>query len=230
MSLQLHGSVMVGELTLGLDLEIEPNERVALVGTNGAGKTSILHLLAGLVALDEGELAVDGVVWDRPADHRWVAPADRHLGVVFQDLRLFDHLDVIANVAFGPRSRGVGHAAADEAARAWLARVGLADRATDHPADLSGGQRQRTALARALATDPTLMLLDEPFAAADVAIRPDLRAMVAQAGARYLVLATHEPDDLAELSDQVLVVDDGAAVRDDATAPATPFLRGLLSG
>ncbi len=228
MTLVLQGTAMVGELTLALALEAADAERIAVVGPNGAGKSSIIHLLAGLLALDTGRLEVAGKVWDEPHGHHWVPAADRRVGVVFQDHRLFQHLTVLDNVAFGLRCRGTPRRQADASAAAWLEQVELADRRNDHPGDLSGGQRQRTALARALAAEPEVLLLDEPFAAADAAVRPLLRSLVQSQPAPHVVMTTHDADDLRELADRVLVVDDGRLRVDDLHQPAAPFLRELM--
>jgi molybdate transport system ATP-binding protein len=137
--------------------------------------------------------------------------------VVFQDGRLFPHLSLVDNVAFGLRCRGARRAAARREAHGWLDRVGLADRAGDAPATLSGGQAQLVALARALATNPRLLLLDEPLSALDAQVRPAVRAdlqrqLATFAGSRLLV--THDPVEALVLADRLVVVEDGVVVQD----------------
>jgi molybdate transport system ATP-binding protein len=147
--------------------------------------------------------------------------------VVFQDYLLFPHLTALDNVAFGPRCRGAGRAAARAAAQRWLSRVGLDAHARHKPRQLSGGQAQRVALARALAVEPDLLLLDEPLAALDARTRLDTRAELHRhldrhAGAALLV--THDPLDALVLADRLVVIEDGRVVQsgDAATITARP--------
>jgi len=209
--------VRVGGLDVDLDLQVGDGEVVALLGPNGAGKTTVVRTLAGLLALDAGHVRVDDRTLDEPATGTFVPPADRGVAVVFQDHLLFPRLSVLENVAFGPRSRGVHRTAARAEARAWLARVGLADRAGDRPGALSGGEAQRVALARALVTAPRLLLLDEPLAALDATtrhqVRSDLRRHLAGvSGARLLV--THDPVDALVLADRLVVLEEDPFLED----------------
>ncbi len=215
MSLVAVGTVTVGALTVTVDLTVD-DEIVAVLGPNGAGKTTLLRALAGLQPLATGRLVLDGTVLDDPTAGVFVRPADRSLGMVFQDALLFPFLDARDNVAFGLRSRRVGRREARRQADAWLARVGLADRAGARPAELSGGQAQRVALARALAPEPRLLCLDEPLAALDAqvrtAVRRELRGHLgAVRGARVLV--THDPVDAAVLADRVVILEAGRVVQ-----------------
>ncbi len=223
-------------VTLDVDLEVAPGEVVGLLGPNGAGKSTLLRALAGLVALDEGRTTLGARVLDDPASGTRVPPEERPVGMVFQDLRLFPTLSAADNVAFGLRARRVGRAAARHAAVAWLARVGLADRAGSRPAELSGGQAQRVALARALAPEPDLLLLDEPLSALDVAtraeVRRDLRAHLAAFAGPVLVV-THDPVDALTLTDRLVVLEGGRALQDGtpsevATRPRSPWVADLL--
>src|SRR5207249_262461 len=175
MSLQAQLQARVGSFDLDVDLTVAPGEVVALLGPNGAGKTSVLRVLAGLLTIDAGRIALDGIVLDEPANAIRVPVEQRPIGVVFQDYLLFPHLTVLENVTFGLRSRGTSRAEARHRAHDWLARVGLDDHARAKPSALSGGQQQRVALARALVTEPRLLLLDEPLAALDAGTRTELR-------------------------------------------------------
>jgi molybdate transport system ATP-binding protein len=202
----------LGTLELAVELDVADGETVAVLGPNGAGKTTLLRALAGLLPIDRGCIAIDGVVVDDPATSTFVAPERRSVGVVFQDYLLFPHLNARENVAFGLRSRGVGRSEARRRAEEWLARVGLPDRGGDKPRHLSGGQAQRVALARALAPEPEVLLLDEPLAALDIGIRielrRELRALLAAFGGSR-VLVTHELLDAVALADRVVVLEGG---------------------
>jgi molybdate transport system ATP-binding protein len=197
---------------IDLQISIPPGRTVALLGPNGAGKSTAVAALAGLLALDEGDIQLDGVVLDAPHAGVFVVPEKRGLGVVFQDFMLFPHMTVVDNVAFGLRSRGVGREAARARASSWIERVGLAGFEGHRPARLSGGQAQRAALARALVTEPAMLLLDEPLSALDVTTRARLRRSLADhldafAGPRLLI--THDPIEAFLLADEILIIEEG---------------------
>ncbi len=228
--------VDLGSLALAVELPVADGEVVAVLGPNGAGKSTLLRALAGLLPLDRGHIRVDGRVLDDPADGVLVPPEQRPGAMVFQEHLLFGHLSVLANVAFGLRSRGVAKADAEVAARDWLERMGLADRAGDRPRQLSGGQAQRVAVARALASEPRFLLLDEPLSALDVttrgSVRHELRHHLRQfAGSSVLV--THDPLDAAVIADRLVVIEDGRPVQEgtlaDITArPRSAYVADLL--
>jgi molybdate transport system ATP-binding protein len=219
-----------GGFLLDVTLTAEPGEVVALLGPNGAGKTTALRALAGLSALDDGHLRLDGA-------ELAALPAERRpVGVVFQDYLLFPHLSALDNVAFGLRCQGRSRRAARAEAGRWLERVGLAAHADARPRRLSGGQAQRIALARALATRPRLLLLDEPLAALDARTRLEMRAALR----RHLddfeavaVLVTHDPLDAMVLADRLVVVEDGRVVQTGtpdrvARRPRTDYVARLV--
>ena len=202
-----------------LDLHVPAGRVLALLGPNGAGKSTAVSLAAGTLRPGSGEVVVAGRRVAAPGT--WVPPHARHIGLLAQEPLLLPHLDVLANVAFGPRALGAGRRAAEETARARLAEVGAEGWASRRPHQLSGGQAQRVALARALAPDPHLLLLDEPLSALDVAaaaeLRHVLRGALREAG-RSAVVVTHDLLDVLALADDVVVLDGGRAVEQGPTA------------
>ena len=236
MTLAADVGLELGELDLAVELDAADGETVAVLGPNGAGKSTLLRTLAGLLAVERGYIAIDGVTVDNPATDTFVVPERRNVGVVFQDYLLFPHLSVLENVAFGLRSRGAARADARLRAAEWLARVGMGDRVREKPTSLSGGQQQRVALARALVTEPRLLLLDEPLAALDVGtrteLRRDLRAhLTTFPGARVIV--THELLDAVALADRLVVLEHGrvaqsGTVADVASRPRSRYVADLV--
>jgi len=228
MTLTAQIGLQLGTLDLQVDLEVEPGELLALLGPNGAGKSTVLRCLAGLAPIDTGTITIDGTVVDDPASDVLVEPEDRPIGFVFQNYLLFDHMTVLENVAYGLRARKIPTAEARRVARDWLDRVGLAEYADQRPRALSGGQAQRTALARALATSPRVLLLDEPLAALDAGTRASVRRDLH----RYLesfdgmrILVTHDPVDAYALADRVAILDAGRIVQIGTLAEVTAHPR-----
>jgi molybdate transport system ATP-binding protein len=221
---------------LDVDLSLADGERVALVGANGSGKSSVLAVLAGIVRPDRGRAELDGrLLFDvgpQPGG-RWTPPWRRGIALLAQDPLLFPHLSVLENVAFAPRAAGLGRGRARELARVRLAEVGAAEFAERRPAQLSGGEAQRVAIARALAADPRLLLLDEPMAALDVTAAPLLRRVLRRVLAdRAAVVVTHDLLDAVLLCHRVVVLADGRVVESGPTAevmrhPRTPFTARL---
>lgn len=236
MTLSLHGTLQRGAFAATLQLEVRAGETLALVGPNGAGKSSCVQAMAGLLPLAAGEIRFQGIVLDAPATSTFVSPEHRHVGYLPQEPLLFPHLSVRDNVAFGLRSRGTATAVARAAADDWLARVGIAELADRKPRQLSGGQAQRAALARALATAPRYLLLDEPLAAVDASARLQLRQLLLQhlgvfAGPRVVV--THDPVDAFVLGDRIAVLEGGTVVQIGSAAelgqaPRTQYVADLV--
>lgn len=200
MTLTVRGTVGRGDFRRDVDISVEAGQVLGLVGPNGAGKSTVLHTVAGIERMVSGSIVLDGDVLDDATT--FVAPEDRRAVVVFQDIRLFPHMDVLANVAYGPRSRGAPRAEAAERARAALDSVGMGTFANRAPGTLSGGERQRVALARAFVTNPRILLLDEPFAAVDADSRPGLREVLKtllSGSQAHTLVVSHDQADIEDL-------------------------------
>ncbi len=232
------GRVVVtrGDFTLDVDLAVDPDEVVAVLGPNGAGKSTLLRALCGLTPLTAGTLSLGGIVVDDPARNVLVPAARRQVGVVFQEYRLFPHLSVLDNVAFGPRSAGRSRQQSRTDAATWIERLHLGALVDRTPPQLSGGQAQRVALARSLAGDPAALLLDEPLSALDAGARLDVRTELREHLAQFAgptLLVTHDPIDALVLADRIVVLEDGAITQqglalDVARRPATQYVAKLL--
>jgi molybdate transport system ATP-binding protein len=221
MSLEASVVAKLDGFNLEVELSVAAGETVAVVGPNGAGKTTLLRALAGLIPV-LGKVTLDGDVLEDTAAGVHVATEQRRVGLVFQDHVLFPHLKVIDNVAFGLRAQRRRDATA--VARGWLERAGLGDRAESMPRALSGGQAQRVALLRTLATEPRLLLLDEPLSALDVTIRAEVRRELSRqltsfAGVRLLV--THDPLEAIALADRLVVLEHGRVIQSGTPAEVT---------
>ena len=211
-------SVTVPERDVEAAFDVADGETLALLGANGSGKSTLLAVLAGLVRPATGRVVLDGQALTDVGPGRpgtMVAPHARRTALLGQDALLFPHLDALENVAFGPRSRGVDRRTARAAAQRWLDEVGVGEFAHRRPRELSGGQAQRVAVARALAADPRVLLLDEPMAALDVAVQPALRQVLRRVLAdRTAIIVTHDPLDALLLADRVVVLEAGRVVED----------------
>jgi molybdenum ABC transporter ATP-binding protein len=207
---------------LGLTLDVDGV--VALVGPSGAGKTTVLRAIAGLARPRRGRVEIDGATWLDTTAGVDVPPERRRVGYVFQDYALFPHLSVLDNVAFGASDTRRAHE--------LLGLLGVDRLAAARPRELSGGERQRVALARSLARDPEVLLLDEPLSALDahtrLRVRADLHELIAQLGLPTL-LVTHDFEDAATLADHVGVIVDGRILQvgtasELVSAPDDPFV------
>lgn len=207
---------------IDISLRLDDGEKVAILGPNGSGKSSVLAVIAGLLRPDTGFATLDGTtLFDvgRPDSPTVWRPAhDRGTALLAQEPLLFPHLTVLDNVAFGPRSAGSSRQASRDSARHWLQEVDALQFATRKPPQLSGGQAQRIAVARALAADPRLLLLDEPMSALDVAVVPPLRQLLRRVlEDRAAIIVTHDVLDALLLADRVIVIEDGRVVEDGPT-------------
>lgn len=229
---QLHVAAALHSRGFDVDVRVGEGERVAIVGPNGSGKSTLLQLAAGSLRPDAGTVTLGGATVASPS--AFVPPHERRVAYVEQRPLLFPHLTVLENVMFGPLSRGAGRAAARSRALEELESTGVAQLAGRRPSQLSGGQAQRVSLARGLAFDPDLVLLDEPFAALDATVTPELRRMLhARLAGLTTIVVTHELLDVVTLADRLVALDGGRVaadgpVEDLATAPSTRFLADFV--
>ncbi|HEY1762895.1 MAG TPA: ABC transporter ATP-binding protein [Acidimicrobiales bacterium] len=222
----LHKAYETQSVLEDLNLTVEAGSFVSILGPSGSGKTTLLRVIAGFDRADQGTVRLHGTVVD--AESHFVESAQRRIGYVPQDGSLFPHLSVEANVGFGlARKDRRGKRVAQ-----LLDMVGLAGFAQRYPHELSGGQQQRVALARGLAIEPSLVLLDEPFSSLDAslraAVRRDVRQVLKDSGTTA-ILVTHDQDEALSLADQVAIIRGGRIRQCAAPAhlyakPATPEL------
>jgi sulfate transport system ATP-binding protein len=213
-----------------VSLEVPEGSLTALLGPSGSGKSTLLRIIAGLETPDSGTVMIDG------KDVSYVIPQKRGIGFVFQHYAAFTHMTVRENVAFGLRIRKRPKPEIRERVDELLALVGLTKWAEQRPSQLSGGQRQRMALARALAVEPNVLLLDEPFGALDATVRAELRAWLRRLHDEQhvtTVLVTHDQEEAMEISDRIAVMSSGTieqvgAPREIYDRPATDFVMGFV--
>lgn len=217
-----------------VSLDIKSGELIALLGPSGCGKTTLLRIIAGLETADVGSIHFSG------EDTTDVHVRDRNVGFVFQHYALFRHMTVFDNVAFGlrvkPRKERPSETVIKEKVMKLLKLVQLDWIADRYPSQLSGGQRQRIALARALAVEPKVLLLDEPFGALDAKVRKELRRWLRQLHDELHVTSifvTHDQEEALEVADRVVVINQGKIEQEGTPQevwdnPATPFVYGFL--
>ncbi len=214
----------------GVDLEIAQGEFVCFLGPSGCGKTTILRIVAGLEAQSAGRIELRG------KDISTAPPAHRDYGIVFQSYALFPNLNVADNVAYGLVNRRMPRAEVKRRVEELLTLVGLPGSQAKYPAQLSGGQQQRIALARALATAPGLLLLDEPLSALDatvrVHLRQEIRALQRQLGVTT-IMVTHDQEEALAVADRIVVMNQGVieqvgTPREVYRHPATAFVADFV--
>lgn len=209
---------------------IEKGKLVALLGPSGSGKTTLLRMIAGLENPNSGDIFIDGKrVNDIPASKRGI-------GFVFQNYALFRYMTVFDNVAFGPELQKMPKKQIKERVKELLELTGLSGMEKRYPNQLSGGQRQRVAFARALAPNPQVLLLDEPFAAIDAKVRTELRSwlkeMVEKLGITS-IFVTHDQDEAVEVADEIIITNHGTIEQmgtpvEIYKSPGTPFVAKFI--
>ncbi len=214
MALSVHFTHPLRSYDASVELTVADGATVALVGPSGAGKTTVLRVVAGLLRPQHGRVAVDGQTWLDTGSGIIIPPDRRKAGYLFQEYALFPHLDVLANVRFGA-PRGSPHV------EGLLDRFQLSHLSRARVTELSGGERQRVALARALARQPQVLLLDEPLSALDAhtkaSVRIELHELLHELGLPT-ILVTHDFEDAAALADEVGVIVDGRILQSGTAA------------
>lgn len=218
------------EAAKNINFGIEQGKLVALLGPSGSGKTTILRILAGLEQQDSGDVVIEGkVVNDVPA-------SERGIGFVFQNYALFRYMTVYDNIAFGLKVQKKDKKKIHERVMEMISLIGLEGLEKRYPNQLSGGQRQRVAFARAIAPNPQLLLLDEPFAAIDAKVRKELRAwlkeMIQKVGITS-IFVTHDQEEAVEVADDIIIINEGNLEQmgspvDIYKHPETPFVAQFI--
>ena len=213
-----------------VSIEVPDGSLTALLGPSGSGKSTLLRVIAGLETPDSGRVVISG------QDMTEVAVQDRHVGFCFQHYAAFKHMTVRDNVAFGLKIRKKGKDETEERVRELLRLVHLEGFIDRYPSQLSGGQRQRMALARALAVEPKVLLLDEPFGALDAKVREELRAWLRRLHDEVhvtTIFVTHDQEEAMDVAEQIVVMNDGAVEqaggpRDLYEHPRPEFVMGFV--
>ncbi|MDF2922636.1 MAG: cysA [Paenibacillaceae bacterium] len=221
-----------GSFTASNDVtfDIEKGKLIGLLGPSGGGKTTILRMLAGLEQPDSGDIRFNG----EAVNH--LPPQERNIGFVFQNYALFRHMNVFDNIAFGLGVKKWKKADIKARVKELLELTGLAGLEKRYPNQLSGGQRQRVAFARALAPEPELLLLDEPFAAIDAKVRKELRAWLKETIRRVgitTVFVTHDQEEAMEVADEIMIIQSGRLEQKGTpltiySGPESPFVANFI--
>ena len=206
MSLQINIKKQLLHFTLDVALTCQPGSLTAIIGPSGAGKSTLMRIISGLEAPDEGVITLDGQTWNNSSRNICIPPQRRGLGLVFQDYTLFPHLTIKKNIAF---------AAADmNCVQNLLQRFAISHVGNCKPSAVSGGERQRAAICQALASQPVVLLLDEPFSALDIstrtALRNELKTLIQKLDIPVLHI-THDLEEAFQLADKIFVMENGRA-------------------
>ena len=214
----------------GVDLDIHAGEFLTLLGPSGSGKTTVLRMIAGFETPDSGSVQLNGV------DITYLPPYERDVNTVFQDYALFPHMDVISNIEYGLRVKGIAKDERRQKALKALEQVRLSGYENRKPNQLSGGQRQRVALARALVNRPSVLLLDEPLGALDLKLRQqmqiELKELQREVGITF-IFVTHDQEEALTMSDRIAVFDKGRIQQLDKPSaiyerPTNEFVAGFV--
>ena len=213
-----------------INISVEKGKLVALLGPSGSGKTTILRMIAGLETPDSGEIIIDGKVVNN------IPGSERGIGFVFQSYALFRYMTVYDNIAFGLRVKKVPENEIKERVTELLELINCTGLEKRFPSQLSGGQRQRVAFARALAPNPQILLLDEPFAAIDAKVRLELRSWLREMITKLnitSIFVTHDQDEAIEVADEIIVTNQGRVEQTGTPQelyknPATPFVAQFI--
>ena len=213
-----------------IDLRLECGRLLCILGPSGCGKTTTLHMIGGFISPDSGCIILDG------EDITRLPPERRPVSTVFQSYGLFSHMNVIQNVAYGLKVRGIKRSLALGKASEYLKLVGLDGYEPARVSELSGGQQQRVALARALVVEPKLCLLDEPLSSLDAALRIRMRAelkRLQQELKTTMLFVTHDQEEAVVLADRIAVMNDGMILQEDTpldlyARPANDFIASFL--
>lgn len=214
----------------GVDLDIHAGEFLTLLGPSGSGKTTVLRMIAGFETPDSGSIKLNGI------DITYLPPYERDVNTVFQDYALFPHMDVISNIEYGLKVKGVAKDERREKALRALEQVRLSGYENRKPHQLSGGQRQRVALARALVNRPAVLLLDEPLGALDLKLRQqmqiELKELQREVGITF-IFVTHDQEEALTMSDRIAVFDKGRIQQLDKPStiyerPTNEFVAGFV--
>ncbi len=214
----------------GVDLDIHAGEFLTLLGPSGSGKTTVLRMISGFETPDSGSIKLNGI------DITYLPPYERDVNTVFQDYALFPHMDVISNIEYGLKVKGVAKDERREKALRALEQVRLSGYENRKPHQLSGGQRQRVALARALVNRPAVLLLDEPLGALDLKLRQqmqiELKELQREVGITF-IFVTHDQEEALTMSDRIVVFDKGRIQQLDKPStiyerPTNEFVAGFV--
>ncbi|MBQ7700192.1 MAG: ATP-binding cassette domain-containing protein [Clostridia bacterium] len=218
------------EVLKSVSFTVKDGEFLSILGPSGCGKTTLLRILIGLLPADTGTVVKDGV------DITKAAPDKRGMGIVFQNYALFENMTAQQNVEYALKMKKSTKADAKEKAARMLETVGLSDRAKSLPKNLSGGQQQRVAIARTLALQPDIILLDEPMSALDVATRLAMRSELKKLQASFgttMIYVTHDQEEAFALSDRIMIMDKGEISQLDTPEnicrnPANDYVRTFV--
>ena len=234
----VHVTKRFGKVTAvnDLNLEIREGECFSFLGPSGCGKTTTLRMLAGFEDLDEGEVIVGNKIFSSSSKKIYVSPEKRNFAMVFQAFAVWPHLNVYNNVAFPLKHRRLSRTEISERVERALLYTSLSKVKESYPNELSGGQQQRIALARAIALNPTVMLLDEPLSNLDPKLREEMRFEIKDLQKRFgltIVFVTHDQAEAMAISDRMLVMSEGVAQQVDTPMniynhPTNKFVCGFI--